>query len=308
MKRAIKKYWFCFWLCLLLTGCQESATIPSDAGDRAEAVRGVKEEGEGVKKEDGLDIRGLRVSCIDVGKGDCILLQTKTYTLLLDTGYEQTADRVITYLKENGVSRIDTMVITHFDKDHEGGAAGILSAFSVGKIYLPDYTGHGEQYRKMVAALQKSDAGTERVSDRVFLEADGVAFTVESSGIVYDAWEENDNDLSLLLKAEYGKDSYLFTGDLEKKGIKAFLEREEGRHYDVCKLPHHGDGNKKTDDLLDSVTPKIVLVTDGEEEPMEDEVCALLTQRQTDYYTSLQNGTIVIEGDGNGNYKISKEK
>jgi beta-lactamase superfamily II metal-dependent hydrolase len=41
---------------------------------------------------------------------------------------------------------------------------------------------------------------------------------------------------------------------------------------------------------------------------MEDEVCALLTQRQTDYYTSLQNGTIVIEGDGNGNYKISKEK
>ena len=308
MKRLIKNYLFCFFLCLFLTGCHKEETIPPAAGEGTEAAEMEQTAGVIGKTERDNEILGFRVTCIDVGKGDCILLQSSGHTLLLDTGYEQTTDQVVAYLQTRRITRIDEVVITHFDKDHEGGMAGILSAFDVGKIYLPDYTGHGENYRKMTAALEKSGVMTERVNNQVLLEADGVTITIEGSGIDYDAVEENDNDLSLLVKAEYGKDSYLFAGDLEKKGIKAFLEREEGRHYDVLKLPHHGDGNKKTDDLLDSVTPKLVLITDGKEEPMEDGVRTLLEERQTDYYTSLQNGTIVVEGDGSGAYKISKEK
>ena len=64
---------------------------------------------------------GVRMTTVDVGKGDCILVQAGASSVLIDTGYENTSSKVVSYLRGQGVSRIDYLVVTHYDRDHVGG-------------------------------------------------------------------------------------------------------------------------------------------------------------------------------------------
>ena len=88
---------------------------------------------------DSIQKRQLRVDFIDVGKGDCILIRSENHTVMIDTGYKETADDVFDFLDSSGVSEIDALILTHYDKDHIGGAKEVLSRYQVDKIYVPDY-------------------------------------------------------------------------------------------------------------------------------------------------------------------------
>ncbi|MBQ9006069.1 MAG: MBL fold metallo-hydrolase, partial [Atopobiaceae bacterium] len=85
---------------LALTGCgqMEEVQVPVDKQGEAAA--------------------GLRVSFVDVGKGACILLQAGGAAALIDTGYEESADEVVDYLRAQGVGRLSWVVVTHYDRDH----------------------------------------------------------------------------------------------------------------------------------------------------------------------------------------------
>ena len=73
-------------------------------------------------------------------------------------------------------------------------------------------------------------------------------------------------------------------------------------------MPHHGQYVSVTDDLLEQVQPKIAVITDGVEKPAEEKLTELLEQTQVEYYRSLINGTIVIKGNGEGDYKTVTDK
>ena len=64
---------------------------------------------------------GACVSFIDVGKGDCILLQSGQSAALIDTGYDRTSGEVISFLRKKGVGHLEFLIITHYDRDHVGG-------------------------------------------------------------------------------------------------------------------------------------------------------------------------------------------
>ena len=82
---------------------------------------------------------GVRMTTMDVGKGDCILVQAGASSVLIDTGYENTSSKVVSYLRGQGVSRIDYLVVTHYDRDHVGGLRAIGEAFDIGAVLLPGY-------------------------------------------------------------------------------------------------------------------------------------------------------------------------
>ena len=67
----------------------------------------------------------VRVSFIDVGKGDCILLQSGQSAALIDTGYDRTSNGVLSFLRGRGVDRLEFLIITHYDRDHVGGIRAI---------------------------------------------------------------------------------------------------------------------------------------------------------------------------------------
>ena len=68
----------------------------------------------------------LKITFFDVGKGDAILIETKNTSMLIDAGYDETGEELLSYLRQQGGQPLDYLVITHFDKDHVGGADHVL--------------------------------------------------------------------------------------------------------------------------------------------------------------------------------------
>lgn len=251
----------------------------------------------------------LRVTSIDVGKGDCILISKGDKNIMIDTGYEDTADKIISYMKEQGTDKLDYLIVTHYDKDHVGGAAKIAENILVDKILLPDVEGRSCYYKALMNVISDKQISFTQVSEDISFTLGEVCFKVLASDVEYELSGEewNDNDISLVITAVYKKDSYLFAGDLEKDGIKSFLAKDEGS-FDVIKMPHHGQNSKKTDELIEAVSPKLAVITDSNEEPAEDKVLSLLEDQKAEVYRSSVNGNITIISNGTGQYKVTTDK
>ena len=254
-----------------------------------------------------MDDGSISVSVIDVGKGDCILLQAGEHAALIDTGYDHTSERVLSYLRERGVERLEFLVITHYDRDHIGGLRAIGSALAVDMLYLPAYEGADKNYRSLMSTIDDLRPQMRRVSEALSLKIGNASITVYPSGVEYipDAKgdEGNDNDLSLVTTLTFGNDSFLFTGDLEEDGLRVYLGAGHGR-FDVLKIPCHGKKCSLTGELLDEARPKIAIVTDSADDPASKKTLKLLAKENADVYRTSADGTVVVEGDGSGNYKV----
>ena len=251
---------------------------------------------------------GTCVSFIDVGKGDCFLLQAGGAAALIDTGYKRTSDAVVRHLREKGVDRLEFLVITHYDRDHIGGVRAIGERLAIGMVFLPAYEGADKNYHALMSAVADLGLPVRRVGEPLSLELGGALLSVFPSGVAYVADakgdEGNDNDLSLVATLVNGADRFLFTGDLEKDGLEAYLGAPRGR-FDVLKVPCHGEKCPYTDELLEGVAPRIAIVTDGVGEPADKKTLKLLAEAGAEVYRTSEVGTVVVEGDGAGNYAVT---
>lgn len=260
------------------------------------------------QSSDGDSANTVRVSFIDVGKGDCILIQAGESSAVIDTGYENTADDVISYLKGSGVKRLDCLVITHYDRDHIGGTQAIGEAFPIDIVYLPGYVGEDKNYRALTKAVKNLDVAAQAVRRVERVQLGNAILTILPTSLNYEpnasGGEGNDNDLSIVATLTYGNDSYLFAGDLEKEGIDALLDSMT-EQYDVLKMPHHGRNSSSTDELIESVQPQIAVITDSLNDPADKKVLKLLASAGSEVYRTSTDGTIVIDSDGTSDYSVA---
>lgn len=249
----------------------------------------------------------LRVSIIDVGKGDCILVQSGKSAVLIDAGYEKTADDVVSYLREEGISHLGALIITHYDRDHIGGIETIGEEVGIDTIYLPGYEGSDDNYDSCMAAVKALGVPSSKVTKKLALEVGDAQLTVFPSGVAYESgWfggEGNDNDASLVATLVHGDDSYLFAGDLEEDGVDAYLKAQHG-HFDVLKMPHHGKTASNTGELLDDVRPQIAIITDSKKDSADKKTLKLLKSADIELYRTSTDGTIVVESTGSGTYSV----
>ena len=254
----------------------------------------------------------LRVSYIDVGKGDCMLVQANGAAILIDAGYDKTAKDVLSLLQEQGIKQLDAVVLTHYDRDHVSGIYDIGKGVDIGTIYLPGYEGSDDNYYECIDAVEKLEVPSKLVTKKLDLNVGGARLTVYPSTVTYqpgsdDGEEGNDNDMSLVATLTNGSDSYLFAGDLEEEGIDAYLAGKHGT-FDVLKMPHHGRNSSNTEDFVDDVRPQIAIITDSKKESADKKVTKLLKSYDAEAYRTSKDGTIVVESDGNGNYQVSTSK
>ena len=183
----------------------------------------------------------------------------------------------------------------------------MLKRYPVGKLYIPDYDKDSGKYRKLLKAIDKNEIEVKSVSEELTFTADNAVFSVMPSGVSYNPKSENDNDMSLLVSVVYQNDSYLFTGDIEEKGIRQFL-KSKPRSYDVIKMPHHGRSESNSEALLDAVKPHHAVITDDSDNCAGVALCLLLKSKGISYYTTSENGTVSFTGDGTGTYRIQTGK
>lgn len=252
----------------------------------------------------------LTITFLDVGKGDCILLQKDDYNVLIDAGYDYTSEDVIAYLKQNNAEHLDCFFITHYDKDHVGGAGAVLENVDVETLYLPGYNVSNKYHEYLTSLASQYSLNVKNVTKDLSFMLGDMDFTIHESDVPYvseQGKEGNDNDASLVITVHWEEDSYLFSGDLEKEGIEAFLADGHGT-YDVVKMPHHGVKEGNTDEFIDSVQPKIAIITDSEEDEAHKKVLKWLEKAGADVYQTSECGNIVVTGTGTGEYTVNTQR
>ena len=101
----------------------------------------------------------------DVGKADAILLYNGEMAVLIDAGENGDGKDVAEAIRARGIERLDLLIITHFDKDHVGGADKILENIEVARVLEPDYDKDSKQYRQYREALEEQGVAAEALCE-----------------------------------------------------------------------------------------------------------------------------------------------
>lgn len=182
----------------------------------------------------------LEVHLLDVDAADCILLRLGDLTMMVDSGNEGTADRVLAYLESIGVDRLDFAFLSHPHNDHLGGYLHILKELPVGSFILP------ESFREFSStrfdALDALLIAQHIPTVYVRADQDGVPFG-DATLWPYQwlaSWAHT-NDMSMVLKVAYGERAIVLAADVENNGQKELaLSHGDALKADILKMPHHG--------------------------------------------------------------------
>lgn len=236
------------------------------------------------------------ITALNVGKADCFVIQSQNTVTMIDTGTEESVNIVEEFLKKNGITRIDQLLITHFDRDHVGGADHIIKHYEVDKVYSTYYIAKEsddiEEYKK---ALKKKGLEPILVNTERSISLGGVTWELYPPE-KDDYKKEISNNSSMVARMSYGKVSALFTADAQKARIAELLEKPNLKS-DIIKMPHHGGFEKNLDDLIELVQPKYAILTGPKEQPEDDETMKLLKKSGVQSYCT-KNGDIVVTTDG----------
>ncbi len=199
------------------------------------------------------------VTVLDVGQGLAIHVQTAAHDLLFDAGPAFSADadsgnRIIApYLRANGVRSLDALVISHADKDHEGGAASVLAALPVAILRSSLPFEH---------ALSAQPVPQEPCTDGDGWNWDGVRFEMLHPGP--ELLSRKTNDLSCVLRVTAGGRSMLLTSDIEAVSEVALIKRHAADlATEVMTVPHHGSRTSSTPEFIAAVAARDVIFPVG---------------------------------------------
>lgn len=243
--------------------------------------------------------QGLRVVFYDVGKADAALIETPGGArILIDAGTNKAGKQLAARLEQEGVQRIDLMIITHFDKDHVGGADKILESVEVAGVLMPDYDKESKQLEQLEEALAASPGtrvtrmatGTEAA-----FELDGAQLRVTAAHET-DYGPDEENDFSLCTWLTYGQTRFLFPGDAEDARQREILA-EGDVACDVLKAPYHGRWVSASGEFLTAASPRIAFITESDEEPSDGRAAALLETLGCAVY-SARDGDLTVISDG----------
>lgn len=218
----------------------------------------------------------IKVTLIDVGQGDCILLQMKSENYMIDTGgtvsfgveewmkqrdpYEVGKDTVVPYLKSIGIRKLDKLIITHGDQDHIGGASAIFDEIKVEELVVGRKVEHTELEKNIMNIAKQRGSNITEVGTGDNWSSGHSQFQVLSP--FGDEVEENSR--SIVLYTNIGEYRWLFTGDLDIAGEERILKKYPSLEVDILKVGHHGSKTSTSEELLEITTPSIAIISVGE--------------------------------------------
>lgn len=262
----------------------------------------------------------LQIHIIDVDQAESILIVQDGFTMLVDSGDNFTGDDVVKYIKNLGIDKIDIFLITHFHRDHAGGAHKIISSLDVKKIVchkFSDLSTMQERFWYIDMSISRSIRETFG-SMSIFMESACENNKLKNFDVgdakVYTLSQNNDavnvNNKSIVFKLVYGDFSMLFMADAESEVEKELLEEDADLSADVLKIGHHGSKTSTTDEFLDMVNPKYAVVSCGNGNDYNHPYGAV-TKRFEDknipLYRTDELGDIVITVKDDGEIVFDKE-
>jgi competence protein ComEC len=240
---------------------------------------------------------GLRVTFLDVGQGDAVLLETPSGRVLVDQGPPE-AD-VAGQLAAMGVRSLSALVLTHPQRDHVGGAADVIRQLRVGTVLDPELAATGPEREEALAAARERRVPIRLAREDAEFRVGGLLLRVlwpPDPGLP----SEDPNLNAVVLVASFGDIDVFLPADAESD-VTADLEL---RAYEILKVAHHGSADPGLADELRVLRPRIAIISAGRGNdyghPRPETIAALAAVPELALYRTDLHGRVVIESDGRG--------
>ncbi|MBQ9148810.1 MAG: DNA internalization-related competence protein ComEC/Rec2 [Oscillospiraceae bacterium] len=231
-----------------------------------------------------------RMTVLDVGQGQSIILQSEGKTYLVDCGGsddEAAADMAAETLMSQGIFRLDGIILTHYDRDHAGGIANLLTRIPADTLFLPDAPDSDGVTAPMLALADSA----MYVDENMVLSYGGTNLTIFGP-----ARTDSDNESSLCVLFQAANCDILITGDRSDFGERLLLREAELPPLEILVAGHHGSKSSTSVELLQATWPSIVVISVGENpygHPQE-ELLARLAEHGCIVYRTDEDGSITF--------------
>jgi competence protein ComEC len=235
---------------------------------------------------------GLRITILDVGQGDAILLQPAAAPAILVDGGPP-GDGLAGMLRGAGVGRLAAAVVTHDQSDHAGGIEEALGTVPMEALL------YGVADRRLVEEAAAAGLRTSRVAagDRLRSGRLRLDFVWPPPTLLGGSHAgEDPNRLALVAVARWGRFSMLLSADAEAESTPL-----DPGPVDVLKVAHHGSEDAGLDDLLERTMPRLAVISAGEDNPYGHPTAPTLATLASHGVRTLRtdrDGAVVIEVRG----------
>jgi len=251
----------------------------------------------------------LKVNFINIGEGDCILIEgPKKINILIDGGGTPQSDFdvgskiVIPYLRRKGINEIDLLILTHPHLDHLEGLLPVLKELKVDMVLDSGLPCDSSEYKEFISLILKNGIPYHKAkAGDNFIFSNNLEIFLLNPLYDSDFYEESDfNNASIVVKLFYKNADFLFTGDIEETAEKKLLVWQNILQSDILKVGHHGSATSSNLEFLDKVNPSIAVITVGKNNfgHPSQKIIERLEDKNMQIYRTDEDGTIIIRTNG----------
>ncbi len=241
----------------------------------------------------------LAIHILDVGQGDCILIQTpNNKTILVDGGDEDSFGIINSYLRKLKIKDLDIVIASHFDSDHIGSLDNIVGKYNIGTLYSPEDNKDTPSSQNLRSICNSKNLNFKYLYKGDTLNIDeNLNINVLSPSYI----QEDSNKNSIVFKMDFYDKSFLFTGDCENDNELDIINNFELDDVDFLKVSHHGSKTSTTKNFLKETTPDLAVISCGYKNQYghpHDSTLSNLKEESIEVFRTDLMGDLVFYSDG----------